>query len=180
MLVYGGSLGAANINSNVVKWAEKYLKAYGNIKLTHATGTKDYEKTKNAYTEAGLGNDPSVEVVEYIYDMPCRMAAADVIVCRAGAMTLSELALTAKPAVLVPYPYAAENHQYKNAKVLSDSGAAILIADSELDEEKIENAVNKILYTENAAEDMSKSIKKFAMPKANEDIYKKLIELIKK
>jgi UDP-N-acetylglucosamine--N-acetylmuramyl-(pentapeptide) pyrophosphoryl-undecaprenol N-acetylglucosamine transferase len=108
------------------------------------------------------------------------MAAADVIVCRAGAMTLSELALTEKPAVLVPYPYAAENHQYKNAKVLSDSGAAILIADSELDEEKIENAVNKILYTENAAEDMAKSIKKFAMPKANEDIYKKLIELIKK
>ncbi len=180
VLVYGGSLGAANINSNVVKWAEKYLKAHGDIKLTHATGARDYEKTKNAYTEAGLANDPSAEVLEYIYDMPCRMAAADVIVCRAGAMTLSELALTEKPAVLVPYPYAAENHQYKNAKVLSDSGAAILIADSELDEEKIENAVNKILYTENAAEDMAKSIKKFAMPKANEDIYKKIIELIQK
>ena len=180
VLVYGGSLGAANINSNVVKWAEKYLKSHGDVKLTHATGAAGYEKTKAEYEAAGFINDPSVEILEYIYDMPHRMAASDVIVCRAGAMTLSELALTGKPAVLVPYPYAAENHQYKNAKVLSDGGAAILIADSELTEDKIESAINKILYTENTAKDMAKNIKKFAMPDANEDIYRKLIELIKK
>ena len=134
VLVYGGSLGAANINANIVKWAEKYLKAHGDIKLTHATGALGYEKTKESYKACGLENDESAEVFEYIYDMPCRMAAADAVICRAGAMTLSELALMGKKAVLVPYPYAAENHQYKNAKVLEDNGAAILIEDSALTE----------------------------------------------
>ena len=180
VLVYGGSLGAANINANIVKWAEKYLRTHDGIKLTHATGAQGYEKTKNAYSVAGLANDESVEILEYIYDMPCRMAAADVIICRAGAMTLSELALMKKPAVLVPYPYAAENHQYKNAKVLSDGGAAILISDGELTEDKIEQAVNEILYTENTAVKMAENIGRFAMPEANENIYKKLISLVVK
>lgn len=180
VLVYGGSLGAANINANIVKWAEKYLKAHTDTKLTHATGAAGYEKTKEAYKACGLENYPSAEVLEYIYDMPCRMAAADAVICRAGAMTLSELALMGKKAVLVPYPYAAENHQYKNAKVLEDNGAAILIEDSALTEDKIEAALSKVLYESEASEKMAENIRKFAMPDANEDIYKKLMSLIKK
>lgn len=179
LLVYGGSLGAANINANVTKWAQKYLKTHNDIKLTHATGTAGYEDTKKAYISNGFENDTAVEVLEYIYDMPRRMAAADVIVCRAGAMTLSELAMTGKPAVLVPYPYAAENHQYKNAKVLADGGAAILIEDSELTEDKIESAITKILYEKDTARKMADNIRKFSMPEANEQIYKKLMEIIK-
>ena len=179
VLVYGGSLGAANINDKIAKWADKYLKTNKEIKLTHATGATGYEKTKQAYQTYGLDKAENIELLEYIYDMPCRMTAADVIVSRAGAMTLSELSMLAKPAVLVPYPYAAENHQYKNAKLLSDSDEAVLIEDKELTEDGIEKALHRILYENGVKEKMSENISKFAMPEANEKIFQKLIQLIK-
>ncbi|MBR6535130.1 MAG: undecaprenyldiphospho-muramoylpentapeptide beta-N-acetylglucosaminyltransferase [Clostridia bacterium] len=178
ILVYGGSLGASNINSNVVKWAAKRLKDNKRIKLTHATGARGYEITVSEYNANGLGASDNIEILEYIYDMPVRMAAADVIVCRAGAMTLSELAMAGKPAILVPYPYAAENHQYKNAMVLQNAGAAVLIEDSALDENGLDEAISSVLNGK--GKEMSEKIKQFAMPDANEMIYENILKLINK
>lgn len=179
VLVYGGSLGAANINANVVKWANAYVKDNKKIKLTHATGASGYEKTMGEYAALGLDKCENIEILEYIYDMPKRMAAADIVVCRAGAMTLSELAMSAKASVLIPFPYAAENHQYKNAEMLAKAGAAILIPDGELDCEKLQSAVGKILYENGVKADMERKVSSFAMPEANEKIYTNIQKLLK-
>ncbi len=179
VLVYGGSLGAANINSNVVKWASENIKNNKKIKLTHAAGAAGFEKTKAEYAACGLDKCENAELLEYIYDMPKRMAASDVVVCRAGAMTLSELAMAGKASVLIPFPYAAENHQYKNAEVLAKANAALMIPDGELNETTLNTAISKILFEKGAKQAMQDKIRTFAMPNANEEIYKNIQKLLK-
>ena len=93
----------------------------------HAGGKSSYAQAKELFCAAGLADKERVRLEEYIYDMPLLMAAADLVICRAGAMTLTEIARMKKPAIVIPSPNVVENHQYKNAKVLADAGAAILL-----------------------------------------------------
>jgi UDP-N-acetylglucosamine--N-acetylmuramyl-(pentapeptide) pyrophosphoryl-undecaprenol N-acetylglucosamine transferase len=129
VLVFGGSQGAKAVNSAAIEGLPDLLRRRPAITVTHQTGETDYVRVKAAYDRAGC----SVTVVPFLYDMPAAINAADVVVARAGAMTVAELAACGKPAVLVPLPTAIYDHQAKNAKVMEDAGAAVVIAQAELD-----------------------------------------------
>jgi UDP-N-acetylglucosamine--N-acetylmuramyl-(pentapeptide) pyrophosphoryl-undecaprenol N-acetylglucosamine transferase len=125
-------------------------------------------------------------VSDYIYDMPMYMAAADAVVCRAGAMTLSEVAMLGKPAVLIPSPHVTDDHQYKNAKVLSDKGGAILVREEkEVDENSMScklasEAVESLYYDKKQREEMSAAVTSFARPDAGKLIFDEIIKLTEK
>ena len=126
VLIFGGSQGAHAINMAMVEAAPRL--ADGRLAVTHQTGERDLESVRAAYRKAGL--DARVE--PFLYEMDREMTAADVVVCRAGATTLAELAAAGKPAVLIPLPTAADDHQRKNAEVLVGAGAAEMIDQKDL------------------------------------------------
>ena len=111
--------------------------------------------------------------------MPVRMAAADIVISRAGAMTVSELSLMKKTAVLIPSPNVTNNHQYKNAKVLSDAGAAVLLEEKELFDGRLENEIESLCDDIEKRRRMEEKIGEFANPDANKLIYREILELTK-
>ena len=130
---------------------------------------------------SGRGLDPEeFDLRQYIYDMPTVMAAADLVLCRAGASTLSELTATGKPAILVPSPNVTANHQFKNAKVLADRGGALLIEEKDCTGEKLYQAVRGLLDDGAGRDRMRQAQLSLAAPTAAEDIYQALMELMGK
>ena len=127
LLSCGGSMGAEQVNFAMLDLMKEYTSKHPEILHVHATGAIEYEIAKKMFEDAGLDKCENIKLVEYIYDMPKQMAAADLVISRAGAMTLSELAGMHKPCILVPSPYVTANHQYVNAKTLADAGAAVLV-----------------------------------------------------
>ena len=160
LLVLGGSLGAREVNKHIDKSLE-HLKEQG-WQLLWQCG-KLYEKEYLARTQSG------VIVSAFIDDMPAAYAAADVIVSRAGAGTLSELCLIGKPAILIPSPNVAEDHQTHNAKALSEKGAAVLIAENDLEERFIVE-LKALHVSGRRGEQIGANIKKLALPNATKDI----------
>src|SRR5262245_13509277 len=128
VLVFGGSQGAHAINVAMVEAAAKLAASHPRIRLTHQTGERDLEMVRAAYRQTGL----QAEVEPFFYDMGERLAAADLIVCRAGATTLAELTAAGKPAILIPLPTATDDHQRKNAEALSSQGAAAILLQADL------------------------------------------------
>ena len=124
--------------------------------------------------------DNGVEVREYIYDMPLVMAAADLVLCRAGASTISEITAIAKPSVLVPSPNVTANHQEKNARVLADQGAAVLLREADCVEDTLYDQVALLMRERNRREKMSRALTEMAVPDAGEKIYETLMEIVKK
>lgn len=174
ILSFGGSLGALRINEAVtelIKWHN------GTDKFYHIHATGSYGNA--AVTEALKGTKLSdmIDVREYINDMDVCMAAADLVICRAGAITLGELQACSKPAVLIPSPYVAENHQFHNAMTLKRAGAAEIIEEKELTGEKLIETVSYLIENKHKLEKMSKAAKKSAIADANERIYKVIMEL---
>ena len=179
ILIYGGSLGAGTINTAAAEYAAKYLKDKPDTLVTHAAGAANYGEVKKKYEELGaLG--PNVELLDYIYDMPVRQAAADVIVCRSGAMTTSEIASAGKAAIFVPSPNVTDDQQYKNAKVLYDAGAAMLIKDADFTCDALYEASEKILNDREYRASLCENIKKFSCDDANERIYEELMKLVER
>jgi len=127
ILIFGGSQGAKAINTAAIEGLPGFLKEHPSITVTHQTGELDYARVTEAYGQAGV----SVDVVPFLYDMPSAINAADLVVARAGAMTVAELTVCGKPAILIPLPTAIYDHQTKNAKVLADAGAARVITQAE-------------------------------------------------
>ena len=128
MLVFGGSRGARNLNNAVAGLASEILKS-SKVRLMHATGERDYE----AIAAISTLPSSSYHIVPYIENMEEVMPAADVIIARAGSTTIAEISELGIPAILVPFPHATEDHQTKNAQLLVDAGAALLVHDDELD-----------------------------------------------
>jgi UDP-N-acetylglucosamine--N-acetylmuramyl-(pentapeptide) pyrophosphoryl-undecaprenol N-acetylglucosamine transferase len=128
VLIFGGSQGAKAINSAAVEGLPALMRQRPGITVMHQTGESDYARIKEAYDRGGV----SVEVVPFVYDMPAAIHAADVVVARAGAMTVAELTACGKPAILIPLPTAIYDHQTKNAKVMEDAGAAVVVRQAQL------------------------------------------------
>jgi UDP-N-acetylglucosamine--N-acetylmuramyl-(pentapeptide) pyrophosphoryl-undecaprenol N-acetylglucosamine transferase len=121
-----------------------------------------------------------MELLEYIYDMPDRMAAADLVISRAGAMSISELALTGKASVLIPSPHVAENHQFKNAMALVKEGAGLCVEESTLPGGALTQTVQNLLEDARGREEMGQRIREgFACPDANQNIYYRLMGLLR-
>lgn len=179
VLSFGGSLGAENLNTAVTNMLSNIADKYPGTEFIHASGKRDYQHTKDEFSRLGLDKKKNVVLLDYIYDMDEKMARADLVISRAGAMTVSELALGGKCAILVPSPYVAENHQYKNAKALEDVGAGVIVQEHQLSEGKLEEETVRLLSSPDIRADMSKKIVSFAEPRANEMIYEEIKKLAK-
>ncbi len=132
LLIFGGSQGARALNAVMPRIAEPLLAAVPGLTILHQAGARAAEITLAAYRAAASELEGRWEVRPFLDDMPQRFGAADLILARSGASTCAELAAAGKPSVLVPFPAATDDHQTKNARVLADAGAAVLLPESEL------------------------------------------------
>ena len=151
-LFFGGSLGATRLNHAVVEAWPRLSDLWGQFQVIHVTGKKDFaliEKAYKPYTFKAL-------LMEYCHDMAQAIAAADFIVCRAGASTIAELCVAQKPALLIPYPYASENHQLFNAEVLVKRAAAEVLFDQDVSAESVAMRLRKILKNPERVAQMKK------------------------
>jgi UDP-N-acetylglucosamine--N-acetylmuramyl-(pentapeptide) pyrophosphoryl-undecaprenol N-acetylglucosamine transferase len=172
ILVVGGSLGARTINQSM----EAYLDQFpDHLQLIWQTGENFYERAKEQVQNRKMTN---VKVFAFIHRMDLAYAAADLIVSRAGAGTISELSITAKPCVLIPSPNVAEDHQTKNAMALVQKNAAIMIRDSEAMEKLMPKAIATVQNYE-VLEPLSDNIKKLAKFLAADVIADEVFQLIK-
>lgn len=175
-----GSLGAAFMNKTMVGFIGKALgdPFFG---LIHSAGKGGYKKMLEDMELAGIKNakERGMDVREYIYDMPLVMAAADLVVCRSGASTLSELTALGKPAILVPSPNVTNNHQDKNARVLEKAGAAVVIPESEITEDKLLGSVSLLLSRPETLASMSEQMIKIGTSDATEIIADIILDLAK-
>ncbi len=182
ILSYGGSLGAEKVNDAMLALMKSYSSKHPDVLHVHATGSIEYAEAMAKFKRYGLDKCENIQMLEYIFDMPDRMAAADIIVCRAGALTVSELASAGKCPIFIPSPNVTENHQYKNAKVLVDAGAAFLFEEKELEQNTgvLIDAVAGLLSDEGEAErrEMEERIRQFAVADTNMLIYNDIKKVI--
>ena len=175
-----GSLGAAFMNKTMVGFIGKALgdPFFG---LIHSAGKSGFQKMFDDMKIAGIKNakERGMDVREYIYDMPLVMAAADLVICRSGASTLSELTALGRPAILVPSPNVTNNHQDKNARVLEKAGAAVVIPENEITEDKLLGSVSLLLSRPDTLTAMSEQMKKIDMGDATEKIADIILDLVK-
>ncbi len=178
ILSMGGSLGARAINE-AVKYLilNRYEKK--DCYYLHATGKAGVAMIDDIGKEIDLGSNPQIMLREYINDMDRCLAAADLVVCRAGASSLSEIQALGKPSILVPYPYAAENHQFYNAKTMSDRDAAILIEEKDFTGERLLSEVEKLISEPNRLEIMGENAKAMAIVDASQRITECVCRIIK-
>ncbi|MFI3227270.1 MAG: undecaprenyldiphospho-muramoylpentapeptide beta-N-acetylglucosaminyltransferase [Clostridia bacterium] len=165
---FWGSTGALYMNKKMVDFTQHKDDSFIHI---HATGKNAFEWFKNE------ANGENSEIVEYIYNMPRVMAAADLVICRGGAATISELSIMGKPAIIVPSPYVAENHQEQNARTIERAGGCKVMLEKEISGDDILNECKKLLKQPQKLAQMSKNIAKLANSNSNELIYNVLVEL---
>jgi UDP-N-acetylglucosamine--N-acetylmuramyl-(pentapeptide) pyrophosphoryl-undecaprenol N-acetylglucosamine transferase len=175
ILVMGGSQGARAINRAVVS-ALRELKKGGDLPLViHQTGKNDFQEIRDDYHANGFDG----EVREFIDDMATAYARADLVISRAGATTIAELAALGKPSILVPYPYAAHKHQEANARALVARGGADMILEGDLDGTSLAGKVRTYMQNRDELQKMSSRALKAGRPGAREIIVEGLLELIK-
>ena len=179
VLSYWGSLGADVMNRYMVDFFQAEAAESFPFHHVHGAG-RNYKSLTAALAERGVDLTGGAEVREYIYDMPLVMAAADLVVCRAGASTVSELTAIAKPCVLVPSPNVTNNHQEKNARVLEHHGAAVVLLEPEIDGAALYREVKELLADPEKRSDMSKALTELSVTDAAEEIYQTLMSLMKR
>jgi UDP-N-acetylglucosamine--N-acetylmuramyl-(pentapeptide) pyrophosphoryl-undecaprenol N-acetylglucosamine transferase len=177
-----GSLGAQVMNDYMVDFVVREINAGTPFHHIYGVGQRYYQRVLDGIAARGidLKDYPNVDIRAYIYDMPVVMAAADVILSRAGASTIAEISSIAKPSILVPSPNVTANHQEKNARVLSDQGAAVLMLENECDGKKLYHQVMSMLEHPAGLEKMRVELKSLFVSDANERIYQVLKDLMKK
>ncbi|HXG87165.1 MAG TPA: undecaprenyldiphospho-muramoylpentapeptide beta-N-acetylglucosaminyltransferase [Vicinamibacterales bacterium] len=162
VLIFGGSQGAHAINVAMVEAAARLAAAGARLAITHQTGERDVQLVRDAYQRAGI----EARVEAFLYEMDREMTHTDVVVARAGATTLSELAAAGKPAVLIPLPTATDNHQRKNADVIARVGGADVIEEKDLTGERLAAAITAIASDPDRRARMSAAIGGLARPDA--------------
>jgi len=177
ILIFGGSQGSKAINDAVIE-ALSYLKQHqNNLKITHQTGEKDFERVLKAYEAAGWKN---AEILRYIQDMPGFFAKHDLIVSRAGATTCAELAAAGKASIMIPLPTAADDHQRKNAEALQKAGATQMILQRDLNGKILAEKILEFFSAPEKITSMEQAVRKFAKPDATEAVAKLILELGRK
>lgn len=178
VLSFGGSLGANRITEAVaelIAWETRK----GGINHIHSYGGKGKELFYNALSASGAAEDSTRHIFrDYIDNMYTCMCAADLIISRAGAMTITELTAIGRPSILVPYPNAAENHQYYNALTLANANAAVLIEDKDLTKARLVDEVSKLYHDRQRLELMEANAQKSAKNNAADVILKEIIDLV--
>jgi len=166
VLVFGGSQGAHAINQAMVAAAAHVRDMPGTCSIVHQTGERDLETVRAGYAAAGVDAD----VRAFIGDMPHQMAAADVVVCRAGATTLAELTAAGRVAILIPFPQATDDHQRANARTLEAAGAAVMVDQADLSGERLAAELRSLLTDDDRRIAMATRARGLARPDAAEVI----------
>lgn len=170
ILCFGGSLGAPRINQVMLSLIDRYNGA-DDVSIFFAPGKRHYSEIMGKLSLKPYEVKDNVRIFDYINNMPDYMVAADVIIGRAGALSLAEITACGRAAVLIPSPYVAENHQYHNAKVLADRDAAYLFEEKELTDEKVVDVIETLRNDRERLEKMGENSKSLATLNAAEDIY---------
>ncbi len=170
LLVIGGSLGAKTINESIEASLKSIIES--NYQIVWQTGKLFIEQARKATEKLG----DMVYVSDFIYEMDLAYSVADVVVSRAGALSVSELCLAAKPTILVPFPYAAEDHQTQNAMALLNGDAALLVKDSDASTDLVTAAL-RLLQDPKKQQELSTNIKKLAKPNAAQEIAEEVMKL---
>jgi UDP-N-acetylglucosamine--N-acetylmuramyl-(pentapeptide) pyrophosphoryl-undecaprenol N-acetylglucosamine transferase len=175
VFVFGGSLGARKINNAVCGAFPNISDIRERIQFLHQTGKGDYDVVRETYRKWGIKGT----VAAFIHQMPEAYAAADIVVSRAGATTLAVLTAVGRPAILIPYPYAAGNHQELNARRLSEMGAARVILEHELDSETLARNIRDLFDNAGTRAEMQRSSRSLGRPDAAQKIVEIVMSLIK-
>ena len=174
VLVFGGSQGAKSINNTLIGIIKNKLNK--NYNIIWAVGQKQYDVVKDELKKAKLNinNIENTIIVPYIYNMQEVLNLADLVVARSGAMTITEVAIAGKPAIFIPFPFATENHQEYNARVLADVGAAKIILDKDLNDTKLNSEISEILENGDLKKEMSRKALEKAIPNVEDKIYNEI------
>lgn len=175
-----GSLGARAMNYAVADMMKLAQEAGSPFQHIHATGTFGWEWMPDHIKKMGIRLDKGIDMREYIYDMPTVMAAADVIISRAGASTLNEIGASGTPCVLVPSPNVTNDHQTKNAKILADRGGAVLLPEGEDMGRKLYDAVTELLDDHDRRAQMSASLRQMVVLDSAERICDMIEQFVEK
>jgi UDP-N-acetylglucosamine--N-acetylmuramyl-(pentapeptide) pyrophosphoryl-undecaprenol N-acetylglucosamine transferase len=175
VFVFGGSSGASSINKALTDAFNYMYDLRDSVQFLHQTGTKDYENIRSAYRKAGFRGT----ITPFIYQMGEAYAVADIVISRAGATTLAELTALGKPAILIPYPHAAGNHQEINGKKLLEMGAAKMIRDRELKGETLAYHIRELYANETMREEIKRNSMSVGRPEACERVVDIAESLIK-
>ncbi|KXZ39550.1 UDP-N-acetylglucosamine-N-acetylmuramylpentapeptide N-acetylglucosamine transferase [Alkalithermobacter thermoalcaliphilus JW-YL-7 = DSM 7308] len=174
LLCVGGSGGSRKLNDSMVNIISNLVKE--DIQFIHVTGKNHYEKFIDKLGEINLKK--SQKVVDYLDDMATALAACDLVICSAGAITLAEVTALGKPSIIIPKAYTAENHQEYNAKSLENKGAAMVILEKDLNSKVLNDMIFKILGDRKRLKDMEQNSKNAGMPQSIEIIYKEIISML--
>lgn len=179
---FWGSMGALYMNRHMAGMLALEAKEGTTFRHVHATGAAAAKWLPDEVEKQGvrLADHPNIELTEYIYDMANRMAAADLIICRAGAATIGELCALGRPSIMVPSPYVAENHQEKNARALEEAGACMVVLEPGCTPEKLLEATKSLIGDDEKLAKMRMSAAKLAAKDADGAIFQHIKEAIGK
>lgn len=174
ILIFGGSQGARSLNTAVAELITTEPEWAKNFTFVHQTGPQDFARIKAIY-DAKPGPHP-VELKDYLHDMAAQYQRADLVICRSGTGTLSELAACRKPAILVPFPFASDDHQRKNAESLVERGAAEMILHQNLSPQSLKAAIDDLRSDPARLKQMSEKIGEFHKPRAADTLVQQFLE----
>jgi UDP-N-acetylglucosamine--N-acetylmuramyl-(pentapeptide) pyrophosphoryl-undecaprenol N-acetylglucosamine transferase len=174
LLILGGSAGARRLNQ-IVPLALAQLRTSGkDFHVLHQTGRAEHAEVTALYAQLGV----QAEVVAFIENMRDAYAVADLVVCRAGAMTIAELTVLGKPSILAPYPYAADDHQRANAEVLVQGGAARMVLDADLTPERVSEEIRSMLFDQSRLETMARAAAALGKPDATRAVVRECLACV--
>lgn len=176
ILVLGGSQGAHALNLRMVEAASHLGAIEDEVFIVHQTGKNDEDLVRRGYAELGS----NVEVQAFIDNMSEAYRRADLVVCRAGATTLAEVMVAKKASILVPYPYAADNHQELNARAMVDAGAALMLVERNLDGRRLADAIVSIASDRPRLEKMEQAASRVGRPEAAREIVDACVEMVER
>ena len=166
VLIFGGSKGASSINRAMVEALDFLSEDKNSIHFIHQTGEEQFKTVQARYRSKNI----SAEVSQFIYNMADVYRRSNLVICRAGASTIAELAASGRAAILAPYPFAANNHQQLNAEYLVDNGAAVMVKDSDLSGKKLAELIKKLMDQPNLLREMEKKSARMAKKDAEKKI----------
>ena len=175
LLIFGGSQGSSPMNQLVCE-ALPFLPPAGEIEIVHQTGLSDYFSVKQRYQQAGF----EAEVIDFIQDMPAYFARADLILSRAGASSVAEIAAAGRPSILIPLPHATDDHQRMNARALVQKGAALSLEESETSGEELAGLLVELAHNRDRLDQMAQASRELAHPESRIKIIELMEELIQR
>jgi UDP-N-acetylglucosamine--N-acetylmuramyl-(pentapeptide) pyrophosphoryl-undecaprenol N-acetylglucosamine transferase len=176
VLVLGGSQGAHALNLRMVEAASNLTDMRDRVRVVHQTGAADEELVRKGYADLGL----DAEVRAFIDDMSSAYKRADLVVCRAGATTLAEVMVAKKASILIPYPYAADNHQELNARAMVEAGASLMLIEKGLDGRRLADEIRGLIGNADRIAKMEQAASRTGRPEAAREIVDACVELIER